>query len=216
MTVCLLNWKRSDNVVRIIRDLRNQEAQPRIFLWDNSPSDHSHTFDADWIVRSSENKRCWARWFMASMAETDYVMSLDDDLALMDAKFITDLVSTLDSAGDRVIGIRGVLLRPGKLYAESNSTGLTPGSYEVDIVKGRLFAFRTSLFKWIDFGAVHATTEDDIAISGMLSQGVRKHWIDPGLARRTANLPDPHALWQQEGHFKRRDEAVKIFFPWHK
>jgi hypothetical protein len=214
MTVCILNWKRPENVVRIIRDLRNQDAKPHIFLWDNSPYDHSETFDTDWTVKSSENKRCWPRWFMGSMAQTDYIMSLDDDLTMRDPKFISDLISVLDTAGDRVVGIQGVLLRPGKLYFESNRMGVPQENHEVDIVKGRLLSFRTLLLKLIDLDAMRAT-EDDIAISGMLGQGMRKHWIVPSLRARTLNLPDPHALWQEEGHFKRRDDAVKVFFPWH-
>lgn len=223
MTVCLLNWKRPENVVRIIRDLRNQDAKPNIFLWDNSPYDHSNTFDADWTVKSSENKRCWPRWFMAAMAQTDYIMSLDDDLTLKDKSFISDMISILDSAGKKVVGIEGVILHPGKLYHECDLIGIPPGTVEVDIIKGKLLSFHISLFKYLDLGAIHhtdpsgtLTTEDDIAISGILGKKLGKHWIMPELYLRIQKLPDHHALWRQEGHFQKRDEAVNEFFPWHK
>ena len=223
MTVCLLNWKRPENVVRIIRDLRDQDAKPNIFLWDNSPDDHPNTFDVDWIVKSSENKLCWPRWFMASMAQTEYVMSLDDDLTFKDTKFISDLTSILDSEAERVIGIYGVVLIPGKSYHECTVDEIPPGVNEVDIVKGRLLSLPASLLKYIDFGLPHwsetssnSTTEDDIAISGILGEKLGKHLIVPEMRSRIIKLPDPHAIWKQEGHFKKREEAVKKFFPWHK
>ena len=216
MTVCLLNWKRPENVIRIIRDLRAQDAKPQIFLWDNAPNDHTRAFDTDWTVKSSENKRCWPRWWMATMAKTEYIMSLDDDLTPTDPQFITDLIAFLDTAGDRAVGLEGILLRPGKRYAKCAALGIPQGTHEVDIIKGRLLSFRSSLLKLINLEAMQ-TNADDIVISSMLGQGLIKHWLLPNsMAQRIENLPEPFALWRQEGHFERRDAAVKKFFPWHK
>jgi hypothetical protein len=217
MTICLLNWKRPENVFRIIQDLRSQDAKPSIFLWDNSLNDHHQVFEADWIVKSSENKRCWPRWWMASMAQTEYVMSLDDDLTVNDSTFISDLIAQLDTSGDRIIGVEGVVLLPGKSYQESKQIKISEKTIEnetieVDIVKGRLLSFRHSLLKNIQLGAMQST-EDDIAISGMIGKGKIKHWVIPNLAKRTINLPDAHATWKQDGHFQRRDAALKEFFP---
>ena len=224
ITVVLLNWKRSENVKAIVQTLRNQSVSPQIFLWDNA-QDHNRVVvkDVDWYIQSSLNKICWPRWFMASQADTQYVMSLDDDLNLLDDFVIEDLIAVLDNDchAERIFGREGVILRPGMLYAGSNQHNeelvnlKRTDAVNVDIVKGRLMAFSKEAL-------IHApiltkvTNEDDIAISGLLAKGRnRYHRVLGWLQHRTYNLPDNDALYNQPGHFKRRDAGVKKYFPWH-
>ena len=79
LTVCLLNWRRPDNLRRIIDALARQTARPAVFLWNNSGQPFRHDGIDCWI-HNSRNSGCWPRWLLATQAETDFVASLDDDL----------------------------------------------------------------------------------------------------------------------------------------
>src|SRR5688572_15947857 len=69
-TVCLLNWKRPENIRAVIRSVSSQLPRPEVFLWNNGADIECE--EVDWYVRSSLNKRCWPRWSMARHAETEF------------------------------------------------------------------------------------------------------------------------------------------------
>lgn len=218
MTVCLLNWKRADNVRLILDSLEEQTERPQVFLWDNSELAFADK-RIDWLVRSSRNAKCWPRWWMASQADTDYVMSLDDDLVLADQHVIKHMVDFMDLAVrhpepyDRIYGLEGVQLQSGLLYSGSLGKDEVPTG-DVDVVKGRFMLLRREALT--DVGLHWGVTEDDIAISGLLAKGRRRHhrrmtW----LWEYVRALPDPHALCGEATHWQRRDAAVKAFFPWY-
>ena len=48
-----------------------------------------------WQVDSSENKHCWPRWLMASLARTEYVCVMDDDLVPADDAVLSDMLRFL-------------------------------------------------------------------------------------------------------------------------
>ena len=80
LTVVVTNYLRAANVARLIDAIRAQTLQATIFVWDNSPAQDFDDPRVDWLIRSSRNARCAARWWMASHAETDFVLVHDDDL----------------------------------------------------------------------------------------------------------------------------------------
>ncbi len=220
MTVVLLNWRRPNNLTKSIEALLAQTARPEIFLWNNADDDFSHP-GIDWLMRSSVNQRCWPRWLMASMAQTPYVMSLDDDLLLHDRQAVARLLERLEAGTEysRIYGLEGLVLGDGEGYGASIKNPMLPcdgDGQPVDIVKGRLMALRRDALDTC-VRLHYNVTEDDIAISGLFARGEsRRHRVLPELRGMVTELPQPHALWRQSGHWERRERALKDFFPWRK
>lgn len=82
----------------------------------------------------------------------------------------------------------------------------------VDIVKGRMMAFRRELLDRIE---LPDEREDDIFLSAAFSSGARGfHRIPAALHDSCRELPEfDVANWHQPGHMQSRDRALKAHFP---
>lgn len=211
ITVTLLNWKRPENLPILLDSLFSQTIKPRVILWNNEQPFHDDRLDL--IINSSKNLKCWPRWLMASMTDTEYVCSLDDDLALKDDKVLEDLVSVMDKDNvvDRVYGLEGVILNPGLSYRRSHPPRPEPLA-PVDIVKGRMMALHRTALSSLNM--LHGVTvADDIAISGLMARGrLKYHRVVGWLRNRVQELPAPNALCFMPDHYSRRDIAARQYF----
>lgn len=209
ITAILLNWRRPDNLLHVVNALATQVAAPLILLWNNgAPISDSRIH---WRVDSSVNAHCWPRWLLASMAQTEFVATLDDDLALADELVLSDAIDFLaGQPEDRIIGPMGTILDCAREYRECQHVTAPPTDQPVDIVKGRMMVMRRSgLLK--NF-RMTPCREDDIAISAMMARGRRQFHLCPGLFHgRLVGLPEPHALCSQPGHFSSREQARRAF-----
>jgi hypothetical protein len=212
ITVCLLNWKRVENLEQIINSLVSQTVKPKIFLWNNSliPTCQEYSRKLDWYIQSTINKICWPRWFMASQADTEYVMSLDDDLCLRDNKVLEYILNNITS--DRLYGMEGVALQSNKLYGQSLKAELPDIDDKLkacDIVKGKLAVLSTELLKSIP--NPNNIIDDDIYLSSKVANGRRlynrvlKHI---SITRMTDNK----GLCNDINHYIRRDETTRKYF----
>ena len=122
-TVLLLNYKRPENVRRILTDLSQQKpVPPDIFLWNNSGMIFTDS-RITWQIDSSMNKYCWPRWMMASLARTKYICTMDDDFTLSDDYVLSDMVQHADIEADasQIIGFTGTIFHPN--FNESYQNG---------------------------------------------------------------------------------------------
>jgi len=218
LTVCLLNWKRPGHLRRIIDRLAVQTLRPTIFLWNNSPEPLSHRA-VDWQVDSARNVLCPPRWWMASQAETELVMSLDDDLMPGDSRVIEDAVAVaLEQPVDRAVGPFGVILHTGGAYFPHRDARCPPQDTPVDLVQGRCLIVRArALREAIKLGDLcgNLGREDDIAVCGALAnRRPRYHLVPAVFHKRMENLPEgDEALFRRPGHARRRDAARRHWFP---
>ena len=127
VTVLLLNYKRPENVKRILDDLSRQKpCSPNIFLWNNSGRAFTDP-RINWQIDSSENRFCWPRWMMGSLAQTKYICTMDDDFTFSDPFVLRDLVQhferqeeksinsksqTMESRMCQVVGFAGCIFHP--------------------------------------------------------------------------------------------------------
>ena len=203
LTVCLLNWKRPENISRIISALH---GRVRLFLWDNSglyPKDNR----LDWQVTSSVNKNCSPRWWMAQMAETKYVCSLDDDLIPADEAVLSDAVNFFNSVRSPIAGIGpyGKKLDPKTTYY-SNYVANTQQDEFVDLLLGRFIMIEKERLKNLNI----RHPEDDIELCAALSQKQKKQFLVPHIFRnRFIDLPSANAISERPGHYERRTQAVE-------
>jgi hypothetical protein len=212
LTICLLNWKRPENLRRIIDRLAEQTLRPQVFLWNNAAEPFDHPA-VTWRVESSRNVACPPRWWMASFAETPLVASLDDDLLPADRRVVEDAVRLAErEPHDRAIGPAGAVLVRGRPYAAHRHVFCPPDDVRVDVVKGRCLIVRTAaLRRLLRLGDLAGPLgrEDDVAVCGALAAGRPRHHLVPGaFHRRFENLPEAgEALSLLPGHAQRRQRA---------
>lgn len=173
VTIVITNYVRPTNVERIIDALCKQTVVPTIFVWDNSPTRDFHHPQIDWIIRSSKNARCAPRWWMASHAETDFVLVHDDDLMPAHSEVLAWTLDAAAKAAPFAVGAAGVILKPSRGYWESRHVGLRAKRIRhntcVDIIKGSYFCCPSSRLTKI--GHMELDAEDDIAVSAKLGKG---------------------------------------------
>ncbi len=216
LTVCLLNWRRPANLSKILQCLQQQSAKPRIFIWNNAATPLPYNIgNADWVVNSSQNKLCFPRWYMASQADTKWVMSLDDDLMLADDYVLEEMINFVlpYKEKDIIFGLEGVVLKENKSYSECNQ--IKKRNFFVDIVKGRIMLLRRQALNEVKMHWKVQRT-DDIALSGLLAKGrAMHHRIIPWLHSRINELDAHDGLCDNAlVHYSERDIATKQFFWW--
>lgn len=216
LTIVLLNWKRPDNLRRVLDDLGRQTLRPEIFLWNNG-GPFAHPAVA-WQVDSSANKMCWPRWFMASMASTEFIAVLDDDLTFRDERVLEDAVERARAMPPRTaLGYAGAVLHDMRNYGECDHVHSdAAGDRQVDIVKGRFMLLRTA-----DLRTVHLEPDpprevlmsDDIMICGALADGRKgRHLVPAVLAGRFRELPGHDGLNLEPTHGAYREKARRRAF----
>jgi hypothetical protein len=217
VTLCLTNWMRPELLRQTIDSILAQSIPSTLFLWNNGAEIRHSALS--WVVNSSVNQMCWPRWFMASYACTEYVCVVDDDVQLRDSNVLETVLERVAEAPSHcIVGPEGVKLREGKTYrdAEHIRVSRAPSDRDTpcDLIKGEFMALRTS--------ALHGTVlladprfyrEDDIAVSALLARGRRgQHRCLTTIGHRFRLIDAPHALWRQEGHYERRQQACDHYF----
>lgn len=214
-TALLLNWNRSDNIVKIINSLKSQSVSVEIFLWNNNVEDNNK-YNVDLQINSEKNLMCLPRWFMGIYASSEYIFSLDDDLIFNDTKVVEDCVNFLKE-NDTAIGKTGVILNNDKDYWKSKHV-LNPDPHKnisVDIIKGRFLMCSKEYISKIplnNFDNVHFTNpriEDDI----ILSSAINNKQIPSFLHHRFKELPNGGiSLYGSVGHNLSRKQTTDKYF----
>jgi len=209
-TALLLNWKRQNSIPHTIQSIRNQDANVKIWLWNNNPTD-TKSYDVDYQFNSPENFKCWPRWLLGSMVTTDYIFTLDDDLTITNHRHISNCISYIKSKPiDTILGFTGVILQRDKTYWQSThiTNPIPSRDTRVDIVKGRHMFMRSSLLNNVKLE--NESTCEDIKISSY-----SKNKFVPGIFHGCfQNLPEgDEALHKQPAHNNNRTVATMHYFP---
>jgi hypothetical protein len=201
VTALLLNWKRKENLIEVIKSIREQSVGINIWLWDNNPD--GTKYDVDLQIDSPKNFKCWARWCLASMAETEYIFILDDDVKLSNSEVIFTCLKEIERAD--IIGFTGVKLTSG--YFSSKHFDRPSGDEFVDIVKGRFMFMRKSLLNKVPLEYDGET--EDIKVSSYAETK-----LIPSLLRNSfTDLKEgEEALFKQQGQKQKREMACDKYF----
>jgi len=215
VTIVITNYLRPANVARLIDALNRQTVVPTIFVWDNSPAKDFHDPRVDWIIHSSKNAHCTPRWWMASHAETDFVLIHDDDLMPSHSKVLAWTLEAAAKAAPFAVGAAGVILKRNTGYWKSRHVGLRAKlirqDMRVDIVKGFYFCCPAPQLAKVDY--MELDTEDDIAVSAKLGEGFRHpHLILSELRRSFELLPEGEGARKNRCHHRRAREAARQRF----
>ncbi|MFW6189908.1 MAG: glycosyltransferase [Planctomycetota bacterium] len=225
VTVCLLNWRRPANLPEVLESLARQTVPTRVWLWNNAP--HARLPDGappedhplvDLCVTAGRNMRCLPRWWLASRAETEYVCTIDDDLALADERVLEDaLVASRELCPDGIVGFFGWQRVEGKGYRDCRHVNGSRSDRRVDLIKGRFMLLRRALLACVPL--VHPALAgaesllgraDDVYVSLCIGRGRPGAHLVPGVLRkRWRELPRRGtALASQPTHYDEREEVL--------
>ncbi len=216
VTVVVTNYLRPENLHGLIETLSRQTVEAQIFVWDNSPTQDFYDPRVDWMIRSSKNARCAPRWWMASHAETEFVLIHDADLMPSHPKVLAWTLDAAVRAAPFAIGAAGVILKPNAGYWQSRHVGIRADRIRrdtrVDIVKGCYFCSPTvqlTKIGYLDFDG-----EDDIAVSAKLGRRVeRPHTVTARLLTSLALLQEGEgARKHRRNHRAAREAARRRYF----
>jgi hypothetical protein len=210
ITAILLNWKRPENIVKTIKSIRDQSIPVKICLWNNNPDDKTN-YDVDLQINSPNNFKCYPRWMMASLIETNYIFTLDDDLVLSDDNVIEDtlnLYKRINTDDKLILGYTGVILNQDKDYWTSEHlTEPKNEDIKVDIVKGRFMFMSKSLIN--NMTLENEETCEDIKVSSYSNYKL----IPSILKNRLSNLDELEVgLFGSSDHNIKRSVATKRYF----
>lgn len=192
VTVVLLNWKRPENIGPILECLAGQTAPLQVFLWNNGPATAGLPAAEHPLVKlsvtSSRNLGCFPRWQLATLADTEFVCSLDDDLALADERVLEDAIEACRrDCPDGIVGFFGWEHVNGAPYKDARHINGSKKNRRADIMKGRFMLFRRELLQRVPLGV----PSSEFRVSG---------WTDskletlPAVRRANPKLERPEAL----------------------
>ena len=210
VTVVLLNWKRPENLKKVIESIKKQKkVDVKIHLWNNNV-DCDEFFDVDMQIDSDENYICMPRWFMASMTKSEYIMTLDDDLLLTEPYVIYNLVSvhraypTLDNL---IVGPYGRNFGTNGYNGEDNDFNHIEEDTRVDIIKGRCMFMKRELLERVKLH--DPGSADDIYINSFSEHRIIPRCIRHGFE----DLPEGNeALSADPQHYISRAKASQKYF----
>lgn len=181
VTVALLNYKRPQNLPEVIDSIKSQSVPTAVFLWNNAPRPIRHP-GINWAVQSSANVICWPRWWMLSMAQTDYVATLDDDFAFGDPHILREACKILAMRPPGcVVGANGVRMptkRDPRRLRMGHPQPTTEAEFikkdaAVDFVIGRHMLMRTAdLRARVPLYTLDAK-DDDMCVCHAMARGQR-------------------------------------------
>jgi len=207
-TALLLNWKRPNNLISILKSIRRQTIPIDIFLWNNNSED-KNDYDVDLRIDSSQNLICWPRWLMSSFAETEYIFTLDDDLIFTENNIIEKCIDYFQKNElffNTIIGKYGVVFNSNKKYFKSDHVEAGNEDVKVDVVKGRFMFMRKHFITHVKL--IFNIREDDIYISSYSRNKIIPAFLSSGFK----NLKQGDvSLWKESKHKKSRQEAVENY-----
>ena len=209
ITAVIVSYKREANLPIIIDSLKHKEVS-EIIVFNNNP-DMTVAIDNVIVINSKKNFKCWAKYVIASMITTDYVLSIDDDLYLREGAIDILLKYTQK---DLALGVMGLNIINGKysIGERVNGKKITENK-KVDILLGRMILttpermskaiyMRNQIEGWKEKPYLATESEDivlsfggdNIVVSGNLIGDLSEHNI---------------SLHKREHHALNRDMAVE-------
>ncbi len=224
LTVCLLNWKRPENLDKIIDNLY---GKVKIFLWDNSGSFKKKDKRVDWHVRSSVNKFFSPRWWMLKFAQTNFVCTHDDDFNLENVYVLQEAIDALNNDKEKkAAGFCGRILR-GKPCEFTKTKAfnyykpddeLKEDKKVVDFIAGRLILTHTNSIRNIELSNLSKINDgkdyhDDLDICAKLAKKrLRRFIIFKKIADSVIELPDQYAAWKTPDFFENAQKQLNNYW----
>lgn len=207
VTAVLVSYRRPDNMQQLVDALRQQTVVPELMLvnnWDMTTYQIERAAFVPW------NAGPVMRHIFATYAETEWVLTMDDDIRPGDAEFVEDALALAKKRPDVITCAFGRRLgQSAPYYRAADKFG------RVEIALGRMMIYRRELLDNVGLPPMRfpwAFRGDDIWFSLEVSRGKPVHWAEVALSRRLIDMPEGGkdvALALQANHGSAREEACR-------
>lgn len=205
ITVVLISYRRPGNMHQLVDALRQQTVGPELMLvnnWDMAAYEVEQAAFIPW------NAGSMARHLFAVYVETEWIMTIDDDLRPGDAEFVEDALALAQERPDSITCPFGRGLEESPPYYRARDR-----FGHVPIALGRMMIYRRDLLDNVSLPPMRFPWPfrcDDIWVSLEIGKGQPVHWADKELSKRLVNMPEGEtALSRQRGHGVAREEACR-------
>lgn len=224
--VVLINFRRAQNLARIVAAFRAQSVPCLITVCDTAPEpdlrlpSETHA-QCDRVYRWEHECGPFSRFVPAGGFDRRWTLFHDDD-ALPGPRYVEHLLACADGCDGGAFGQLGRRFEKGGYVPRDVPRATEPVAVDV-LVRGYLV--RTEALAHL-FAARHrhapladaATGEDDLLLALALREAGLQLWItprdaDPATRFNFEELPDPHARTHRPDHQARRDTLVRQYFP---
>lgn len=218
LTGVILNWKRADNVRRILSGWQEASLVEHAIVWNNNPAIY---FRHPWAkaINSSEDLGLYTRFAAACLAPTEAVLIQDDDVLLPPAS-IDRLAEEWHREPDRLHGVFGRGPRPedGSYAAKFRGDHDVPIALTRALVGARRYAaefFATApQFAELQSGSSPPGNGEDIIFSYV----AMRHSGRPNRVHdvEVTELPAPHSIWERDrtDHMAHRTALMRACQAW--
>lgn len=218
MAICtfiLLNYKRSDNLRKLIDTINDQNLKTKIILIDNSNENIDIKVDKKIFI--PWNSGCFTRLFFLSYVNTDYVCFIDDDLQIKNYNSLEKWLNIYAQANAPIIGGWGALASSegynSKFYSENNYYNILKGRHMLfnrEVLLNFSIDFRIILNSEFDTFEI-LKRADDIYFSLIISKGKPILYSCPSIRQELVDDKElsQTGLWSDEIHKTIRSDFSK-------
>jgi glycosyltransferase involved in cell wall biosynthesis len=207
ITAVLLNYRRQQNMERLVDSLVNQTIRPEIMLINNSP-EQIDIQGVDRCVHIPWNAGCWARLLFARYAIGRWILFIDDDIYPRDDGLLEYLLGTapqgiITGAVGRVLGHEEPYYRRDIIKGYAH------------IIKGRFMFFEKRLLDDVPLSTYDGEHDvrflEDIYLSLKIGRCQPVHRVDNiiRLIEVNPSSRDGVGISEVPGHAQRRNAFCK-------
>jgi len=222
ITAVLLNYRRPRGIKRAVRNLRALGV-PTVWAWSQSGAP-ALPDGVDRVFTDSANAATWARYCIAPLVETPWVLFLDDDIELRE-RGLTALRQAAVRHPGAILGLHGMRLEApfdnyGKRTILDSSKVRTDTQADMVWPKGQLLPrdVARDLFARRDLwdlmrGAVGSTSGDDLTAAVAAGIAGVETFVVPTDGRAWVEHPEHSsaALSAQPGRMRKKRRTVRKF-----
>lgn len=212
INIFLLNWRRRENLYKIINAIKAQTMIPNIVVIDNASTDINHSFSYPdeniTVIQKNNENMCWERWLAALNFPNKYICVMDDDIIFSKSTVIESCYNYMESNNKvDAIGAYGVKYSKQFTYFGSEHTYCKHKDVQVPILKGRFMFVRFDSIRELNKDA--EPTCDDIKISSILKTKI----LPACLLDSFIDLPQANeAISAKHYQNTKREYAVRKYF----
>ncbi len=218
LAVLLLNYKRPQNIGRIVQAARTGLPEAPILLLDQAETDalrrrNDIPWTELWYRRAAQNKGAGARVPLAAQLPFDRYIAIDDDIFFTPAQ-VAELAAALAAEPDRAHGVAGqrIEVHEGQVRLQDFISGVDAAVSVLNMAyaftrtqaQGAIaLAARLGWPRWDEIGPL-----DDIFLSCAAAKPAACHNL--GSVETCPSADDPSvAVWMTKGFRELRLEAVQ-------
>lgn len=202
--IILLNYKRPDNTLKIVKAFKN--FYPITVI--NNNSDTPFSISSVDVINNDKNYKCMERWVRCFSYPEDFKLILDDDI--LPHKNLIDKMLRLDEPILGIYGKSGVA--EAKSYLELKDHWCVDAS--VDFLVGAVIMVKQNILNIIQkkiIGAGYPERGDDIMISYWIKHALKLNKLKT-VSGKILNLPEGTVgLNKNPEHFLMRWNVVEKF-----